>query len=152
MHCRRPFWLHHKVEAEASTGPQLNTPAPDILVSMSTGTPHHAGKMPKQATRACPSPDACCTHWTVQLSLNLLGSGLLTIVTPLRSWISHGQLDSLFCPAIACLLQGHGRPGHLSALKLWRTFGRHEAALLGWAVPPLDNRLCTWCGQIGTRR
>ena len=113
MHCRRPFWLHHKVEAEASTGPQPSTPAPDILVSMSTGTPHHAAKMPEQATWACPSLDACCTRWMVQLSPNLLGSSLATIVMPLRSWISHRQLASLFCPAIACLLHGRGRPGHL---------------------------------------
>ena len=41
-HCRRPFWLHHKVEAEASTGPQPSTPLLDILGSMLTGNPHHA--------------------------------------------------------------------------------------------------------------
>ena len=28
-----------------------------------------------------------------------------------------------------------------SALKLRQTFGRREAALLGWATPPLDNWL-----------
>ena len=26
-------------------------------------------------------------------------------------------------------------------------FGRREAALLGWATPPLDDQPCTWCGQ-----
>ena len=140
MHCRRPFWLYHRVEAEALIGPQPSTPALDILVSMLPGNPHHAAKTPKEATQACPGPDAHCTCWTVQLSLNLLGSGAATIVTPLRSWISHRQLASLFCPAIACL--GHGGvagPVTCSALKLQRTFGGCEAALLGWAMPPLDN-------------
>ena len=33
------------------------------------------------------------------------------------------------------------------ALSLWQTFGGHEAALLGWATPPLDDQPCTWCGQ-----
>ena len=63
-------------------------------------------------------------------------------VTPLRSWTSHRQLASLFCPAITCLLHGHGRPSHRSALKLWWIFGGHEAALLGWAMPhQVDDRL-----------
>ena len=29
---------------------------------------------------------------------------------PLRSWISHGQLASLFCPAIACYYMGMADP------------------------------------------
>ena len=33
------------------------------------------------------------------------------------------------------------------ALSLQRTFGGCEAALLGWAMPPLDDQPCTWCGQ-----
>ena len=74
-HCRRPFWLCRRVEAKASTGPQLSIPVLDILVSILPGNPHHAAKMPEEATRACPSPDAHCTCWTVQLSPDLLGSG-----------------------------------------------------------------------------
>ena len=112
-HCKRPFWLCRRVETEDSIGPQPSTPKPDILVSMSAGTPHHAAKMPEEATWACPGPDAHCTRWTVQLSPNLLGSGVVTIVTPLGSWISHGQLASSFFPAIACLLHGHSWPSHM---------------------------------------
>ena len=70
-HCRRPFQLCHRVEDKASIVPQMSIPAPDILVSMSPSTPHYAAKIPKEATQACPGLDACCTHWTVQLSLNL---------------------------------------------------------------------------------
>ena len=33
------------------------------------------------------------------------------------------------------------------ALSLQRTLGGREAALLGWAMPPLDEQPCTWCGQ-----
>ena len=33
------------------------------------------------------------------------------------------------------------------AIGLRRTFGGHEAALLGWATLPLDDQLYTWCGQ-----
>ena len=36
---------------------------------------------------------------------------------------------------------GAAGPVTCSALKLWQTFGRREAALLGWATPPLDNWL-----------
>ena len=62
-------------------------------------------------------------------------------------------------------------PVTCSALRLRRTFGGREAALLGWATPPLDDRPLyrrevallgwatpafndwprTWCGQIGMR-
>ena len=65
------FWLCCRVEAEALIGPQMSIPTPDILVSMLLRTLHHAAKMPKEATWACPGPDARCTHWTVQLSLKL---------------------------------------------------------------------------------
>ena len=33
------------------------------------------------------------------------------------------------------------------ALSLRQTFCGHEAALLRWAMLPLDDRPCTWCGQ-----
>ena len=67
---------------------------------------------------------------------------------------------------------GAANPVTCSALRLWRTFGGHEAALLGWAMPPLDDQpfggreaallgwatRCHWptgmkhgAGQIGTR-
>ena len=72
MHCRRPFWLCQRVEAEASTEPWLSTPTLDILVSMSPGNPHHAAKMPKEAARGCPGLDTHCTHWTVQLKPKLV--------------------------------------------------------------------------------
>ena len=48
MYCRRPFWLCCTVEAEALIGPQVSTPAPDILVSMSPSNPHHAARYPKR--------------------------------------------------------------------------------------------------------
>ena len=51
-----PFGYTIRVEAEASIGPRMSIPAPDILVSMLPGNPHHAAKMPKEATRACPWP------------------------------------------------------------------------------------------------
>ena len=113
-HCRRPFWLCCTVEAEASIGPQMTTPAPDILVSMLPGNLRHAVKMPKEATWACPDPDTRCTYWIVQLSPSLLGSGMATVLMPPRGWISHGQLASLFCLAVACLGCGHSRASHMS--------------------------------------
>ena len=36
---------------------------------------------------------------------------------------------------------GTAEPVTFSALRLRQTFGRHEAALLGWATPPLDDWL-----------
>ena len=50
----------------------MSIPTLDILVSMTTGSPHHAAKMPEEAIQASPGPDACCTRWTIQLSLNLI--------------------------------------------------------------------------------
>ena len=101
-----PFGYAMEWKLKPQQDPKLIIPSLDILVSMLPGNPHHAAKTPKEATRACPGPDAHCTHWTVQLSPNLLGSGMATIVTPLRSWISHRQLACLFYLAIACLGQG----------------------------------------------
>ena len=49
----------------------MSIPVLDILFSILLGTPHHAAKMPKEATQASLGPDACCTRWTVQLSPNL---------------------------------------------------------------------------------
>ena len=39
---QKTFWLLHKVEAEALTGPQPSIPALDILGSMSTSNLHYA--------------------------------------------------------------------------------------------------------------
>ena len=88
----------------------------------------------------------------VQLSPNLLGSGPATIGMPLRSWISHRQLASLFCLAIACLLHGHSQSAHVLPLNC-------GGPLAGMKLLCLDGPCCAeWTtghehgGQIGTRR
>ena len=40
---------------------------------------------------------------------------------------------------------GTADPVTCSTLSLWWTFGGHEAALLGWATLPLDDRLFGGC-------
>ena len=49
------------------------------------------------------------------------------------------------CPADSAM--GIANPAIYYALSLWQTLGAHEAALLGWATPLLDDQPCTWCGQ-----
>ena len=94
--------------------------------------------MPKQATWACPGPDTRCTRWTVQLSLNLLGSGPATIRTPLRSWISHRKPASLFLSGHGLLLHGQRRSAHILPLNCGRS-------LVGVKLPCLDGpRRAEW--------
>ena len=112
MHCRRSFWLSHRVEAEALIGPQTSTPAPDILVSMSPGTHIMQQRCPKKQHGHVLAQTPTVPTGLSKSVRACLGSCLVTIVMPLRSWISQGQLVSSFCRALACLVHGRDQPGH----------------------------------------
>ena len=106
-HCRIGYTV--EVEAEALTGPQPSIPALDILVTMLLAT--HIMQLDAQTRYTGMSQPGCPLYLLdgpSQPEHFRLWPGINSNAT--KKLDSHGQLASLFCPAIAYYYMGMANP------------------------------------------